>query len=483
MGKPCSAKQSPGVNHRGGRRLPECAIVRCVFYAGFLIGSIRLKEFPMADFDGFAEDGRLSPEETPTYEVVGGMPVGDMIASIASYDEFRQCVAEIRSIWLDSMDTEPQHPEEALIARGREIGLKDRDIYRMVGDMHSRGDRPASLEESQRANHAGFTGFVSSASFVAAYSPPHYVVDGVVISGKILTLTGKTGHGKTITAIKLAIDVAAGRFFCGRKCRKGHVAFVAAENPDNVRMQFMAQCEDMGLDPGSLDISWHEGAFSLANASPTIREELAWYPETTLVIFDSLQALFDGDDSNSNNQMLRTAIAFRDLVKSHANKPAGIILSHPIKNATKSDLTPYGGGALLNELDGNLTQWNEGGIAELHHQGKFRGAPFDPITLELAVIESDSVRDLENEKLRMTVVRPMGEQRRAEVATDAMKRRILILTAIRDKPGIIQAELVGATGISKSSVARYVTELTQAKAIKSRGGKLKLTPEGEKWFD
>jgi hypothetical protein len=51
--------------------------------------------------------------------------------------------------------------------------------------------------------------------------------------------------------------------------------------------------------------------------------------------------------------------------------PAVVVLSHPIKNASRSNLLPRGGGAFLNELDGNLTLWSDnlGEVTELHWQG------------------------------------------------------------------------------------------------------------------
>jgi hypothetical protein len=33
------------------------------------------------------------------------------------------------------------------------------------------------------------------------------------------------------------------------------------------------------------------------------------------------------------------------------------VSAHPIKNASENALVPYGSGAILNEVDGNLTLW------------------------------------------------------------------------------------------------------------------------------
>jgi hypothetical protein len=52
-----------------------------------------------------------------------------------------------------------------------------------------------------------------------------------------------------------------------------------------------------------------------------------------------------------------------------------LVAAHPIKNAPEDNLMPYGSGAILNEVDGNLTLWKNPntGIVSLYWQGKLRG--------------------------------------------------------------------------------------------------------------
>ena len=87
-------------------------------------------------------------------------------------------------------------------------------------------------------------------------------------------------------------------------------------------------------------------------------------------------------------QMLDAAVSFRRLIEHHPNRPACLALAHPIKNASRENLQPRGGSALLNELDSNLTAWLDEvrGVVTLHH-GKHRGAPFDPIEFEETLIK------------------------------------------------------------------------------------------------
>jgi hypothetical protein len=56
----------------------------------------------------------------------------------------------------------------------------------------------------------------------------------------LYTLTAKTGAGKTALLIIMALAVVTGRGeIIGREVAKGRVAFVAVENPDDLRMKLM----------------------------------------------------------------------------------------------------------------------------------------------------------------------------------------------------------------------------------------------------
>ena len=187
--------------------------------------------------------------------------------------------------------------------------------------------------------------------------PPDYLAAGLLLRGSTYTLTGNTGHCKTLIAILLSIRVAQGDWFCGRKCKQGTVVFFAGENPDNVRVQFYGMCDDLQIDPYDLPIVWHEGVCDIAKEREKIWWRISEYPDLALVCFDSLQAHFMGDDDSANMPMLNLAVDFRSLTEHHPNRPAGLIVAHPIKNASRDNLLPRGGSAITNELDGNLTAW------------------------------------------------------------------------------------------------------------------------------
>ena len=72
-----------------------------------------------------------------------------------------------------------------------------------------------------------------------------------------------------------------------------------------------------------------------------------------------------------------------------------LVTSHPVKNFSRENMIPRGGGAFLNEMDGNLTCMNTDGtmVTEIHWQGKFRGIDFGAIPFRLEVGKTDKLRD------------------------------------------------------------------------------------------
>ena len=84
--------------------------------------------------------------------------------------------------------------------------------------------------------------FKTLAEFCGEYEPLAYIVEGVLRSGSLYTLTAKTGTGKTALNVVVALAVATGegQRLIGCDVAQGRVAYVALENPDDVRMRFLA---------------------------------------------------------------------------------------------------------------------------------------------------------------------------------------------------------------------------------------------------
>ena len=78
---------------------------------------------------------------------------------------------------------------------------------------------------------------LSSAEFVAGFTPPDYLVVGWLQRRFVYSLTAATGDGKTAVALLITLLISKG-FKLGKldfKC--GRVLYFAGENPDDVRMR------------------------------------------------------------------------------------------------------------------------------------------------------------------------------------------------------------------------------------------------------
>lgn len=64
---------------------------------------------------------------------------------------------------------------------------------------------------------------------------PRWVVQGMIEQGSVTALAGEPGSGKTFLLLDLALHVAAGRDWFGRKVTRGVVLYIAAEAAESVQ--------------------------------------------------------------------------------------------------------------------------------------------------------------------------------------------------------------------------------------------------------
>jgi hypothetical protein len=227
----------------------------------------------------------------------------------------------------------------------------------------------------------------SSSDFVKDFTPPDYLIDGIIQMGFLYSLTGQTGSGKTAVALLIAGHVALGLELAGREIAKGRVLYFAGENPDDVRMRWIGLCHSLVVNAADMNVHFVPGIYSIQNLSEKISHEVEALGGVSLVIIDTTAAYFEGDDENSNVEMGRYARNLRTQLTRLPGNPAVIAASHPIKSAQGDNLLPRGGGAFLIEVDGNLSLAKQGErISVLHTQGKFRGPDFEPMTFNMQTI-------------------------------------------------------------------------------------------------
>ena len=244
---------------------------------------------------------------------------------------------------------------------------------------------------------------------MAGFTPPAYLVDGVLQRGYLYSLTARTGHGKTAVGMYVAQSIARGLPMHGKEVKAGTVLLLAGENPDDIRARFLVLADAYGFKAEDLKMRFVAGVIDIAARMPEIRAEAEKIGDLVLVIVDTAAAYFPGDETNSNSQQGAYARLLRQLTFL-PGKPAVLVNCHPVKNASRDNLLPMGGSAFLNEVDGNLTLWaNAERQTTLHWQGKFRGPEFEPMTFELEVADSARVIDAEGRLMPSVVAKPVSE--------------------------------------------------------------------------
>jgi AAA domain len=337
-----------------------------------------------------------------------------------------------------------------------------------------------------KADEPRGTKILSSAEFVRSFVPPDYLVEGLLQRQFFYSLTGKTGAGKTAIALLFAVLIALGRKIDGREFCRGRVLYLAGENPIDVQMRWVAMSQQLDFDPDTIDVYFSPGVFRISEMERHINEEVKRLGGVSLVVVDTTAAYFEGNDENDNVQAGAYARMQRGLVGLPGG-PTILALCHPVKNATDDNLLPRGGGAYLNEVDGNLTVRADGVVVHLHWQGKYRGQDFAPISFQLKSGTHELLKDSKGRQLTTVTALPLSDAGEREIKDAAVTHEDQLLAILSDKGrGASLEELAKLLGWlsnngkpNKGLVYRTADTLKKQKLVKSaRRGGLELTDAG-----
>lgn len=325
--------------------------------------------------------------------------------------------------------------------------------------------------------------FKSAATFCGEYVPLNYTIEGIMRSASLYALTARTGAGKTALNVVAALAVATGRQdILNREVATGRVAYLACENPDDIRMRFKiaAFIFNISLEELSDRIIILERC-EKPEAVLVELQRLSEQEPFALVIVDTLAAFFDGDNINDAVQGGQFMRRLRPLTQI-AGLPSVIVAAHPVKNASEEALVPYGSGAILNEVDGNLTLWKklDTGIVSLHWQGKLRGLEFQPVPFRFEVTGCPDILDAKGREVHLPTLRPSSEEaaedrQQAEVDTD----RALLLAMLANQNGT-QRAWGDAIGRTASVVNGKLQRMNRDKIVENILGRWQVTTKGQK---
>jgi hypothetical protein len=167
-------------------------------------------------------------------------------------------------------------------------------------------------------------------------------------------------------------------------------------------------------------------------------------------------------------------------------RPAVVAASHPVKNAGADNLLPRGGGAFLNEVDGNLTLSKRGELSVLHWQGKHRGPDFQPLTFDLKTINAPALIDSKGRPIPTVMAAPVGDDEVALRSDMENRDDKVMLLAIRQNGNRSLRELAefqcwtNAKGEPDKKRAQNSTDrLKRAQFVVYELQSWKLTKKGE----
>ncbi|WP_034996695.1 AAA family ATPase [Beijerinckia mobilis] len=317
--------------------------------------------------------------------------------------------------------------------------------------------------------------------FLSEYRPIHYVVDGVLPSGSLYAITGKRGTGKTAFLIGVTMAIITGRAdLIGFPVEAGRVAYVALENPTDIRMKMSANAFVANVDRELLNdrLAVIDGRLPLPEIAEQLTVDIEENGEFQIVLFDTFQAGFAGGDFNDNAAVLAYARHLRGLTDLRGS-PAVLVAAHPTKSAGEDNLEPYGGGSVMNELDGNLTLWAADGQIKLSFN-KVRGPEFEPRHFRVEKVSSPDILDNRGREILLPRMIPVSAEAAEERAQQGINTTRALLKAMAENPGGSQREWAAAIGRAVGLVNKNLQKLKDQRLVEDVLGKWKLTAKGEK---
>jgi hypothetical protein len=327
---------------------------------------------------------------------------------------------------------------------------------------------------------------------VETFTPPEWLVEGVLQRRFVYSLTGQTGHAKTAIALHIAELVAStsieGPKLGTHRVEKGRVFYLVGENPDDVTMRIIGSLS-VRPQPHDWRIHFACGVFDIAASFAALSSAAMELRGVDLIVVDTSAAYYPGVDENSNTEIGAHARNLRTLT-TLPGEPCVLVLCHPVKYITDVDhLLPRGGGAFLAEMDGNLTlrRISDGsGIIELHHN-KIRGPGFDPLTFRLAKVTTEKLVDAKGNMIPTVRAEPVTAFEAEVEQGKSLDDEDHVLVAMLENPGASISSLAeflswffSSGEPAKSRVQRALERLEKDRLVKKQRGTVwELTDAGK----
>jgi RecA-family ATPase len=130
---------------------------------------------------------------------------------------------------------------------------------------------------------------------------PTWQIDGAIPSGGLVAIYGPPGAGKSFVTIDMAMSIATGRDWFGRKVEPGFVVYISAEGGAGIGKRARAWLTAHDVDPRDVNMAWLIEPMAINADSEQMAVLLNRVVEVgrtpSLIIVDTLARCFDGDEN------------------------------------------------------------------------------------------------------------------------------------------------------------------------------------------
>ena len=212
------------------------------------------------------------------------------------------------------------------------------ELHELSGIPYEPGKRKRSAQAAPEGRRDSFPPITPC----KAVEPPRrapVLIDGILRRGHTLLVTARSKAGKTFLMLGLAVAVACGTGWIGRRCEPGRVLFVNPEvDPPSAENRLHDVAVAMGADLDAVQAQvdfWHLRGHA-QGIEETARALLvrATRGEYALVILDSVYELYTGDENSAEDARR----FFHEIDRISKRLGCSIAMTHHHAKGIRSDL-------------------------------------------------------------------------------------------------------------------------------------------------
>ncbi len=212
---------------------------------------------------------------------------------------------------------------------------------------------------------------VFAADLPDEFTPPDEIVEGLLTAGGVSLLYGDSNSGKTFFVIDMAVAVARGVPWMGKRTESGLVIYLAAESPASVRSRLQAYRRHHGLEVPNFaivqsPIDLFDGEADTDSVIDLVRQiEASTGQRARLIVGDTLARLSAGANENAGQDMGLVVRRF-DRIRTECN--AHFMLVHHSGKAAAAGARGWSGIRAAVDTEIEVTDSPAGRCAEVTKQ-------------------------------------------------------------------------------------------------------------------